>query len=400
MRNLVVFIIFLFSCGMLTGQQDGPVLLKLHALHDRGLYEDMILLSGDELLKDNDFRLYLMRGEAFMGMKDFDSAIRDFDKANTVKPGSGSLGLARAYADRGDAVASLKYLEDHLRSGYKSNERLLLRDPYLEKIEESPEWRRFWKTEWYTRLEMGVSEVEYLTGKDMNSEARTILNDLSYSYKGSPEISYISGMISYSEKDYGSAVEELGAAISGGYNSYRAQVSYINALYANTDYPAAALACNEAMEIFPERPELYLLRIECNRKSGQRDLALDDAKMILELYPEDELAVSKAAKLAFENKQYTESLRYLSINIKNKPGNSQYFIDRASVYTATRSWEFAIYDYTMALDLHPMDGEAYYNKGFALLKMGRVEDGCYDLKMAMRYGNKKASALVNDSCIR
>jgi tetratricopeptide (TPR) repeat protein len=317
-----------------------------------------------------------------------------------MKPGSASLNLARAYADMGDVGLSIQHLENHLISDFKTEERKLLLDPHLEKIENSPEWRRLWKTDWFTSLEKGISEIEYQIGRGQVFEARSALKDLSFFYKKSPEINYLSGILSYGEGDYKSAVGFLSDAIAGDYKEYKVWLSYINAQKESAAYLNAVSACNEAMEIYPDRSELYLLRLECNRKAGERQKALNDAKLILQLYPNNEDAIRNAGKLAYENKQYTESLKYLSINIKNQPGNSQYFTDRASVYMATRSWDFAVYDYSMALDLQPMDGEAYYNKAYALLQLGKTEDACHDLKLALKYGNRKASSLINKNCIK
>ncbi|MFP4489389.1 MAG: tetratricopeptide repeat protein, partial [Bacteroidales bacterium] len=70
------------------------------------------------------------------------------------------------------------------------------------------------------------------------------------------------------------------------------------------------------------------------------------------------------------------------------------------VYMKIKSWEAAVYDYSMALDLWPRDGDAYYNKGLALFNMGKKEEACYDFRMALRYGNKKASAMISKHCIR
>ena len=69
-------------------------------------------------------------------------------------------------------------------------------------------------------------------------------------------------------------------------------------------------------------------------------------------------------------------------------------------YINTSTWEFAISDYSMALDLDPRNAEVYFNKGFALLKTGNRDDACRDYRMALKYGNKKASAEINKNCIR
>jgi len=103
---------------------------------------------------------------------------------------------------------------------------------------------------------------------------------------------------------------------------------------------------------------------------------------------------------AGENGEYNRAIRYFSENIENYPGEAQCFTDRASIYLKMKSWNAAIYDYSMALDLWPRDGEAYYNKGVALFNSGKTEEACHDFRMALRYGNRKASGMLSKYCIK
>jgi lipoprotein NlpI len=53
-------------------------------------------------------------------------------------------------------------------------------------------------------------------------------------------------------------------------------------------------------------------------------------------------------------------------------GQNSYFI--------SRSWDLAINDYSMSLDLKPANSDVWLNKGIALLNSGKVDDACHDFE--------------------
>jgi len=80
--------------------------------------------------------------------------------------------------------------------------------------------------------------------------------------------------------------------------------------------------------------------------------------------------------------------------------NGQMFTDRGTIYLKMKSWDAAVYDFSMALDLWPRDGQTYYNKGLALLNSGKTEEACHDFRMALHYGYRKASGMISRYCIK
>ena len=91
----------------------------------------------------------------------YSEAINDYNEANRLIPFSGEYGLARIYALKGDAKTSLYHLEQNLSSSFRKSEKDIMLDPAFGSIENTPEWRQFWKKEWYTEIEKGISEIEY-----------------------------------------------------------------------------------------------------------------------------------------------------------------------------------------------------------------------------------------------
>jgi len=52
-----------------------------------------------------------------------------------------------------------------------------------------------------------------------------------------------------------------------------------------------------------------------------------------------------------------KALQYFSENLKLHPNDPECYIDRADSYFVSRSWDLAINDYSMSLDLNPANSE-------------------------------------------
>jgi len=72
----------------------------------------------------------------------------------------------------------------NLLSRYRKSEKEVLLDPAFTTIEYTPEWRQFWKKEWFTALETGISELEYYIAAGKKREAADKLSELAGNVQG------------------------------------------------------------------------------------------------------------------------------------------------------------------------------------------------------------------------
>jgi L,D-transpeptidase ErfK/SrfK len=93
-------------------------------------------------------------------------------------------------------------------------------------------------------------------------------------------------------------------------------------------------------------------------------------------------------------------LEYFSRNLKLHPNDPECYIDRANSYFISKSWDLAIDDYSMSLDLKPANSDVWLNKGIALLNSGKVEDACHDFRISFRQGNKRVADYISRNCIK
>ncbi|HDZ40181.1 MAG TPA: tetratricopeptide repeat protein [Bacteroidetes bacterium] len=399
--RLGILLIFLVIHGSIISAQDiNDYLSKAAALKDRSMFPQAIALYTEAIALQEDYRLFTERGDAYIMQGETEAAISDFMMANKLKPGSGYLGLARAYAINNDGEKAITNLQQHLKSEFKLDRKEILLDSYFSSLEETAEWRQLWKAKWYNSLEETTAEIEYLIETGKISEARDALSGIESLYGDRPAIAYLKGLIEGAAGNTMKALQYLNKAVALDNTEFKVWKLYIKQLEENGDYLVAANACEKAAVLYPGKTELILLKSENLRKAGDRDRALEVAEIYRELYPGDETANRQAGTIAAEKGEYNRALRYFSENIENYPGKAQCYTDRAAVYLKMKSWEPAVYDYSMALDLWPRDGEAYYNKGLALLNLGKTEEACHDFRLALRYGNRQASGMLSRYCIR
>ena len=147
-------------------------------------------------------------------------------------------------------------------------------------------------------------------------------------------------------------------------------------------------------------PELYMLRAGSYRRTGETRKAIEDVEAYLSLYPGSRKALSLAGRTEAAAGDNLKALAYFAENVRLHPNDAECYVDRANSYLAAKSWEWAINDYSMSLDLQPGNPDVWLNKGIALLNSGRREDACHDFRVSFNLGNRKATEYLGKYCIR
>jgi tetratricopeptide (TPR) repeat protein len=393
--------IFFFGISLImTGQKPVDYLMKGKALVETGKPDDAVVILSKALENYPESNvIYLGRAEAFIARGNYSQAINDYNSANLISPLSGEYGLARIYALKGDAATAVYHLEASLKSSFRRSEKEILLDPSFSVIENRPEWRQFWKKEWYGALEKNISEIEYDLSTGNTADARLTLSEISGNYPGNDAIAYAGAMISFAEKKY----SESAKTISGLLAEEPENEKYLRLLSrtqeASGNSAGASSTYTRLLGISPD-PELLILRAECYKKTGETGKALDDVVKYLDLYPGNKKAISFAGKIESASGDNIKALAYFSENLKLHPNDAECYVDRANAYFVSRSWDFAINDYGMSLDLHPENSDAWLNKGIALLNSGKNTDACHDFRKSFSLGNKKATEYLSRNCIK
>jgi tetratricopeptide (TPR) repeat protein len=394
---LILLITFLGNTARAQGEID--FILKATALSESGKTGDAIGVLNRAIETMATSRLYVQRGELHFSVNDLSSAIQDFNQGNRIDEHSGDFGLAKAYAVKGDASTSLYHLGMHLESVYKKSEKEIMLDPSFGKIENRPEWRQFWKKDWYNSAERNRSEIEFLTSGKRIEDTRGILAEMKRNYPESEETLYSEALINIASGKYNEAIvitvklTELNPS----------NAKYLRLLAKGQEgqlnYAGASGTYSKLLESGVAEARILLSRAQCYRRTGETDKAKRDIERFLEYYPEDKSALSIAGKVEAESGDNLKALEYFSKNLKLHPNDADCYIDRANSYFASKSWKWAADDYSMSLDLKPDNPEVWLNRGISLLSAGNVKDACHDFKRSYSLGNQKASSYLSRNCI-
>jgi tetratricopeptide (TPR) repeat protein len=400
MKKILILVCSIVFSGSLPAQEAVDYILRARALTGEGKPEQSIALINKAMGLFSDSRLNLERAEAYLKSGDLSAAINDFSEADKLEASSGEYGLARVYAIKGDAPTALYHLELNLKSKFRKSEKEILLDNSFSRIENKPEWRQFWKKEWYTALERSLSEIEYYNSAGKSDESRTILADLNSQYPGNDAVTYGRAETDLASGKTSEALKAVSGLLSGdpGNEKYlrlmaRAQTAASNPAGASATY-SQLIASGIA------DAELFIQRAECYRKTGEFEKALKDIERYLVIYPESSKAIRLAGKTEAASGDNLRAIEYFSKNLKLYPDEAQCYIDRGDSYFISKTWNWAINDYAMSLDLKPGNADVYMNKGIALLNTGKTEDACIDFRRSLSLGNKKVADYINRHCIR
>ncbi|MGB8491803.1 MAG: tetratricopeptide repeat protein [Bacteroidales bacterium] len=400
MKKIFLLVSIAFCSGIMTGQKPVDYLMKGQALVRAGKADEAVGVLTDALAQYRESPVYLGRAEAFISKKEYSKAISDLNSANNITPASGEYGLARTYALKGDAATAVYHLELSLNSPFRKSEKEILLDPAFSLIDNKPEWRQFWKKEWYRNDEMLVSEIEYDVSANKLDEARAALSDLTGQYPGTASSSYGASLVAFAGGKYPDAVKELTVLVAKEPDNEKYLRLLAKAQESSGNQAGSSITYTKLLDSGIPDAELLLMRAECYRKTGETDKAIEDVGKYLGLYPDNQKALSFAGKIESAAGDNIRALEYFSRNLKLHPNDPQCYIDRANSYFVSKSWNWAIKDFSMSLDLEPQNPEVWLNKGIALLNMGNKNDACHDFRMAFGLGNKKATEYISRYCIK
>jgi tetratricopeptide (TPR) repeat protein len=400
MKKVITLVLILLCNGTVFGQQAVDYILKARALTEAGKPDLAINLLTGAIAEIKECRLYTERAEANIIKGDYSGAISDYNEANKITPSSGEYGLSRIYALKGDAATALYHLEMNLNSSFRKGEKEIMLDPAFGPIENRSEWRQFWKKEWYSTIERNISEIEYYISAGKIDESKALLSELKKSYQSNDDILYAEALINFSSGKYTEVIKVISGLIALNPENEKYLRILAKAQTGASNPAGASVTYTQILGSGIADAELLILRADCYRKTGEIDKALTDIEKYLEIYPENKAAISLAGKVEAVSGDNLKALEYFSKNLKLNPNDPECYIDRANSYSVSKSWDWAIKDYSMSLDLKPGNSDIWLNKGIALLNSGRMEDACHDFRKALSLDNKQASEYISRNCIK
>ena len=155
----------------------------------------------------------------------------------------------------------------------------------------------------------------------------------------------------------------------------------------------ASAAYSQLINMETDDPELFMLRAECYRKTGEREKAMTDITKYLTFNQESKAALRLAGKIESSVGNNLRALEYFSENLRLHPNDPECYIDRGNSYFLSKSWQWAINDFSMSLDLDPGNSDAWLSKGIALVNSGKTEDACHDFRKVVCTREQESSRI-------
>ncbi len=400
MKKIINLLLLLILSSAVYSQEVVDYLLKAKAAQKEGKPDIAIGILNEAVAEIKDDRLHTERAAANILKGDYSGAVNDYNNANKLTPSSGDYGLARIYAMKGDAKTALYHLEISMKSSFRKKEKEIMLDPAFTSIENRPEWRQFWQKEWYPEIEKGVDEIEYYLSVSKTDESLAILSELKRNYPGNDELIYAEALISLSASNNSDAVNKLTVLLKEDPKNEKYLRLLAKAQFAGSNPAGASVSYSLLIESGIADAELFVMRAGCFMRTGENEKALADIEKFLHYFPEDKTALRMAGKTEAASGDNLNALKYFSENLKLHPNDAECYVDRANSYFVSKSWEWAIQDYAMSLDLNPGNSDAWLNKGISLLNSGKADDACHDFRKAFSMGNKRASEYISRNCIK
>ncbi len=396
-NNVFVFVLAFFLFHQLDAQDD--LYLKGIASIDKKEYQQAVQ-SFDEVLQNSPGNIDALqkRGEAFYSMGNYEKALADFENVDQQKSAYSSIWISRCYAQNGNIVKAMDALAEHLKSPYKLPRKDIFLEPAFQKIENTREWRNFWRKDWYRPYETQKAEAQYLIQKEQSQEALELLNVLLNQNDDDASLYYLRSKAYSQMTMYSEARANLNLAVSKApdetfYRHERAE------LYLQMNrYEDALDDYSVMLKKSPDNFDLYLERANILLYMHDYKPALNDVKSYLKFFEDDVEAMFLAGEINYKSGDYYEAIRSFNKVLDQDQTNEKYFVARGNTYIKLHTFEYAANDLSMALDLNPENPEIFLARGIAQLGLNLNKRACHDFKKAFNMGEKKALDYLQKYC--
>lgn len=345
-----------------------------------------------------DYRLFIRKGVSLLKTNETERARADFDEANIIYPGCADLWLAKAYALAGDQVNAIRLLKNHLNSPFRLPEDSIRKDPYFDQIQEAAEWYSLWQNSWYDDAEKTIAEAHYYSTRKQYDKAIALLDDGLRKDMGNTKLTFARGKVFYEQELYAAAISDFASVINNDKEMSEAYIMRASAYLKAGRFRDAINDYTRALKNDPGDFALYKHRALAYAGQKEWQSAIRDISFLLKYFEDDIQSLYLCGEYNYEAGDYMNALRFFSQVLKEEPNNSMFYKARGKTYLKTSTYQYAIKDLAMSLDLNPQDAETWMLMGLAKIKSGDKVNGCSDLERSGKMGNAEALKYILDYC--
>lgn len=395
-RFLQLVLLFLSVTGF--GQVDQY--LAGRACMESESYDSALFHLENALLQNpGNTDIFYQLGISYFNLNQYPSARDAFYETEKRSKGMGSFYLAKSEIRLNHPQQALKYLRIHLSSRYKRSEADILLDEDISTLEGSPGWQQLWNEKrWYSTRDMEFQNALFLKSQGDYLEAINILNNLE---KQGFKKSVV-------QSEQASIYQELGnmkASRSALESAVKSDVRNLDAFQQlatlqveNGDAEDAVESLDRVIRRDPARFEAYIQRAEARSEADDLTGALSDMELYLTYFPNNDSALYRLGLIQFQHGKYLNAIQSFNRSLELNSGKAAYYFARGRTYAATGTTRYAEKDMSMALDLDPLNGEIWYEKGKLADQLGNRDSACHCYRKAYHYGVFEAGEMINKRC--
>jgi tetratricopeptide (TPR) repeat protein len=328
----------------------------------------------------------ILRAKANLSFANYSQALEDLSYVKSSKNTEVLLLEARANAGLGNKKIVFEKLSQYNLGSNKIAEEIIKAYPEFATLKSSKEWIDLWKNWKYSEKEMSLIDIRYALKSDRKEEAADRLDLFLGKYKSTSEAYYLRGKLFSEKKDYKEALQNFEQALaidnSSDYQIERASILHMlgHDKKALEDYNQVLSSDSLLINAYFGRSEVYL-------SLGDYNHALEDISKYRIYYPENSDAQYVEAQVEAKSGDYLGAIGNFGRLIKANPGRPEFFIGRADAYSETKTYAYAIKDYSMALDLDPKNVDVYKKKAKMHELLGDMKSACCDWNHAASLGD-------------
>ena len=359
---------------------------NLAAIRFRG---DLYAATGDYFKALADYTVYLTTDRKNMAMyeekaaihirlKMYSEAVGDLDEALAVDPRAGHVYLTRGlilmqYFKQGDLASSLQKASGDFTSSLR--------------MDSSNAAAFFYRGQCYIqlgRLHEAVEDFEAARGRGLDSANRKVIAGYAANFASQATDAFV-------KRNLDSALHYIDAAIAiePGTALYRFTRGEI--CYALGDNMKAVISYDHAVRYNPAYVEAYYKRGLAWYELKDYRVALDNFNMALSLSPQHLYAMKGRADALRAQRDYTRAAEAYENALRFAPGTRgvaptlvpELYNDLGYCHFELGQYEKTIADEKRALAGERNFADAYFNRGYAYYRQGRLSDAIEDLTKAI-----------------
>lgn len=383
MLKQIIYILLLIISYSGFSQEKADLYYKARAaefnkdnVHAVDYYSQYIFLDSSE------YAIFLNRAANYFSLQEYQKALNDYSKSESLELGTGTYGMAKCYAMLNDKENALALLEKHLSQKEKHNQASIKLDAAFEKYHDTKEWKNIWLQEWYSKTETTIFDAEYMMSKGEYVNALDILDEFLAKKTRSHYAYYLRAMSSKALGNNKGAIADLSSALEISkkndlYLYERANIYFMDKKYkkALEDYNKAIFYNSYDLKYFYNQMMVYY-------KLEEYDKALKDAELYLTYYPENDKVNYYSGLIYYAQEEMYKALEYVNYALKENTSEADYFLLRGNAYYQSHSYDLADKDFSMVLDLNPKIAEAFFFKGMCRFELGDEKGACQNWEKA------------------